>query len=331
MLKNKILVALFLLGSITPISLTSCQNNSLFDNIIENGAYKNVSGKVFFPDYELKFKTQATISNISPKSIVTLSYPSDYVTVSLRNVVIATGLTDSLGNFTLNAETTFKPKVGDFFVLEATKRLEGAGFSNLALRTNVKWTGTAYESISKNATYINSKTTAMSIITSLKPTSLSVAATIGTLNPNDQVITITDTNATVSLSEIQTVTDLVDKALLQNKDPVATIVWANTTYLLRNSNAENPIFTGCLGDPVTCNPPSPTPTPVPITTPTALPTAIPTPIPTPTPTDVPIATTLPTPVPTDTPLPTPVPTPLPTPTPTDIPLPDPTPTPTPVG
>lgn len=306
MFNSKSLLVIFL-SSMPFLSITGCNvivsNNNIQSNV--NNDYKVIKGNVDFPDFEMPFKTKATLSNVAPKSVVSLSYPADYATVGLRNTVVATGLTDAKGNFTLNADVAFKPKAGDIFVLEATKRLGSAGYDNIALRTNVRWNGTVYESITLNSMLINSKTTALSIISNFNPTLLATAGTIGTMSVVNNVVVTSDINSNIKASDIDNVSALVDKALKDNKDPVASIVFSNGEYLIRSTKAENPLFTGCVGDPSTCNyvapsvvpTPTPTATITPVPTPTATPTIIatPTPVLTPTPSPTDFASSSPSP------------------------------------
>lgn len=314
MLKSKILLVVFL-SCIPSLVITGCEgvgtNTKSFEKATANTTnnYKVLSGNVDFPDFELKFKTKSSLSSVAPRSVVSLSYSSDYPEVKLRNTVIATGLTDAKGSFTLNADVAFVPKAGDTFVLEATKRLGSAGYNNMALRTNVKWNGTNYESITKNSMLINTKTTALSIISSFNPTLLETVGTIGTMSLVNNVVTLSDINVNVKASDIDNVTALVERALKENKDPVASIVFSNGEYLIKSTKAENPLFTGCVGDPSTCTYVAPS---VPIGSPIATPT----PIVTPTPLDTPIPTSIPTLIPSVTPtaIPTVTPTPIPTPT-----------------
>lgn len=315
MLKSKILLVVFL-SCIPSLAITGCEgigtNTKNFQKSTVNTTnnYKVLSGNVDFPDFELKFKTKSSLSSVAPRSVVSLSYSSDYPEVKLRNTVIATGLTDAKGSFTLNADVAFVPKAGDTFVLEATKRLGSAGYNNMALRTNVKWNGTNYESITKNSMLINTKTTALSIISSFNPTLLETVGTIGTMSLVNDVVTLSDINVNVKASDIDNVTALVERALKENKDPVASIVFSNGEYLIKSTKAENPLFTGCVGDPSTCTYVAPSVIPV------GSPIATQTPIVTPTPLDTPIPTSIPTLIPSVTPSPTAIPTVTPTPIPT---------------
>ncbi|MEK7435042.1 MAG: hypothetical protein AABZ74_18070 [Cyanobacteriota bacterium] len=261
-------ILLFSLISILLFTVSSC-NIEKKENISTIQVKKSTnlfSGKVFFPDVELKFKLNATLSNIAPRSVITLNYPLDYSDQELKGSVIATGLSDTKGNFTLDSNSDFTPKENEVYILEASKRLKGVGFDNIGLRTNVKWNGKIWESINKNGLFIDSKTTALSIIQSLNPNIVNPLDTIKSMSfPNINTtiletentqyyedITISDINNNLKAYVIKNVSNLVERALKENKDPFSSIAFMNGEYYIIEDKAQNNLLTGCLGNPSNC-------------------------------------------------------------------------------
>ncbi|MFN8671435.1 MAG: hypothetical protein U0457_05025 [Candidatus Sericytochromatia bacterium] len=132
------------------------------NNIMNNQNIKNkfiIKGKVEFPNFRLKDLN----TDITKNATVSLLYPYNYSVVSLRNSTIATGLTDSNGNFQINPNNDFTPKINDIFVIETYKRLNGVVSSNMSFRTNLMWDGENWKSITKPNLVINKKTTAIAL------------------------------------------------------------------------------------------------------------------------------------------------------------------------
>ena len=280
-MKKKSVILGILLTNISIFAISSCNldnKKAILNSPINNkNTFNILSGKVDFPDSALKFNITAVVKNIAPRSVITLNYPSDYSDETLRNSVIATGLSDSKGNFSLSSNIEFIPKIGDVFILEATKRLKGIGFDNISLRTNVKWNGKSWDSINKKGMFIDSKTTALSIIQSLNPNILTTSDTIGRIDLENNILVPESINKNLKSYQIDNVANLVERALKENKDPVSSIGFANGEYFVSSVKAETTLLTGCLGEPSNCNYGAaiPVPTPTPNIFPTPNPTATP--------------------------------------------------------
>ncbi|MFN8671436.1 MAG: hypothetical protein U0457_05030 [Candidatus Sericytochromatia bacterium] len=123
----------------------------------EKNYTNTIKGKVDFSS----FKVKALDSDIAKNATVSLIYPEDFSDVNLRNNTIATGLTDSNGNFEINLNN-FPVPLNQIFILETSKRLNGIGSHNLSLRTNILWNGNSWKSITKPNLVINKNTTAIS-------------------------------------------------------------------------------------------------------------------------------------------------------------------------
>ncbi len=176
----------------------------------------------------VSYSTKATLADVGIKATVSIIYPPDHGTNP--NVSVGTGLTDSSGIFIVNPTETFSPAINDIYVLEAKKRIGGAGNDVITIRTYIKWDGSSWESMTTPGIYINSKTTALSIIDSYD-SSISASDTIGTIiidtpNPGSNPTAI----GSVSTSTILGVSDFVDNLLTQDVDPVRNISYLNNKY-----------------------------------------------------------------------------------------------------
>ena len=160
------LTSLCVVGVLIFTGLTGCvPDKSLSGTALsENKTSKtSIEGKVEFPK---AFKVKADIKDIAASSTVTLLYPSGFPDPVLRNVAVATGLTDSMGKFHINPSSLFNPKSGEIYLLSAQKRLNGPGNNIQAINTFIRWTGSNWDSITGKSIFINNKTTALAIISS---------------------------------------------------------------------------------------------------------------------------------------------------------------------
>lgn len=194
-----------------------------------NGSYNNfdksihtIKGNV---DWGKSFTTKATINDISPYGTVSLIYPHNHGTMANRT--IASGLTDNSGAFSIT--TGFSPANNEIFVLEVFKRLGGIGNHLMSLRTYIKAdTSTnpvTWNSMTTPGITINNKTTALAIISNTEP--FDPALTIGTINngtPGDIPST------SITASQINDVSTLVNNVLGSNYDPLKYIIKSSGTY-----------------------------------------------------------------------------------------------------
>lgn len=190
----------------------------------------SITGKVEFPN---GYKTKASIADIATSATVSLINPN-------TNTSIATGLTDINGGFSINPSNSFNPNTGDTFILEVTKRLGGAGNTGISLRTILKKTDMSWDSITSPSIYINTKTTAIAIMSSLNPTDLPVDKTIGAL----QVVNGTSTvgsiaGTTVTATNINQVKSMIEQIMSYNQDSVARIGYTNNKYGIIPDNLAN--------------------------------------------------------------------------------------------
>lgn len=228
--------------------MSSCNEKNLnFNNTTNNFVKKNqktIEGIVQFNS----FKTKATESDITNETTVSLSYPNNYKVPKLRGGVVSTGLTDSTGKFTLALSNYFAPQKDDFFILEATKRI---GNNNISLRTHIYFDGDNFKSITKNRIYINSKTTALSLISMLDATSLPIEQTIEKFDLNDTSTQVNQVSNNITLEKINKVKDMVDNLITQNKDPLGNIAFVDGNYIFYD-NLKSKVFSGCIGNNPNC-------------------------------------------------------------------------------
>ena len=104
-------------------------------------------------------------------------------------------------------------------ILEATKRSKGVGYSSLSLRTHVRWDGQKWESITRNTIFINQKTTAIALVSSLESGILSSIQTINRITYNETTATISY-DSTFTEDIYKNYYNKVLYALVKNFDPV---------------------------------------------------------------------------------------------------------------
>ena len=232
-----ILVSLILSGCgttdlIKPTKLTQIEST--------NNTGKVIKGTVSFPKsplvplYKGGWGIKATLAEVGSKATVSIIYPSNHPT--LANQTIATGLTDTNGNFSINPDANFNPANNDIFVLEANKRIGSGGNDLISVRTYLKWNGSVWSSITTPSININSKTTAITIIDD-KDNTIAPNDTIGKIDASQQPNVVSPIN-TVTTQTINDVSTLVDTILTQNSDPTMLVDFQNGKYFV--NRAPNP-------------------------------------------------------------------------------------------
>ncbi len=196
-----------------PVAMTQVQSNF------------SLSGKVTFPDS--RFKTRATVNALTASTTVSLLYPPQ--DENHPNVTVATGLSNASGEYVLLPDASFTPTVNAVFVLEALKRLGGVGERVMTLRTFVRWTGTAWESITTPDLDINVKTTALTLISEYE--NLSPDSTLATIQTGTGNSVLADIG-TISAAHIQQVADRVTQAVQENRDPIGSLRFLAGQYAL---------------------------------------------------------------------------------------------------
>lgn len=168
-----------------------------------------LSGQVVMPS---AFAVQAVPADVAGQATVTMS--------AVGGEAVCAGLTDATGHFTLyQSSTPFVPVAGGFYKLDFTKRLTGGPSRNqVSLRTTVRWTGTAWESISGGTIMVSALTTAISRIEEVDPA----------VQPDTimNVVAVTDTTVTTDGFSTYTPTAIADEeakvldALAHDRDPL---------------------------------------------------------------------------------------------------------------
>lgn len=262
-------LAVVFAGCNTPSNINNIQSE-LKTNFIKGKV--NLSGKVEFPN---KFNVKANQTDITANSTISLLYPTDYQDTNLRNTTLVGGSTTSTGDFSISFDPSVAISVGQTFILEATKRLGTNGNESISLRTNLMWDGTSFKSITNSGKiYINSKTTALSILSSSN--TVLASDTIGKINVIAGVSQVSVVNSTITTSVINSVKDLVELALTNNQDPIAAIAFKNGRFSISKKIGQISSSLGeCVGNPSDC----PTIPTLPAVIPTVAPSAIlPTPV-----------------------------------------------------
>ncbi len=191
-------------------------------------------------DLGVGYRTKATLGQVGANATISLIYPPDYI--NNPNETIATGLTDTSGNFTVNPTVSFNPTDNQVYVLEAQKRIGAAGTYVITIRTYIRWDATnsiwksmTYSTTSgqENFIYINSKTTALAIIDSYD-SNLASSQTIHSIDVTTGVGIPDNTigGSIITRKNVNDVTALIDNLLIQEIDPVKNISFANNKYFI---------------------------------------------------------------------------------------------------
>lgn len=213
-------------------SIPDSKKESIINSINNVESKTTIRGIAQFPTQNKNFKIKSHIPDVASKSTVSLIYTSDHPTNP--NVTIATGLTDDMGSFTVNPNVGFVPKRNEVYVLEASKRVGGTGQQLLSLRTYIKWNGTSWQGMTTPSIFINSYTTALSIISGFNPSMVSSLSTIGTISVNNNVST-PSTIGSVTSETIMKVANLANQALINYQDPL-TIDYKDGNYYINIIN-----------------------------------------------------------------------------------------------
>lgn len=191
-----------------------------------------IVGVAQFPASDVKFQTKATLAEIAPFATVSVIYPPDHPTNA--NKTIATGLTDVNGNFTINPDINFNPPTDSIYILEALKRV-GTGTRNITpIRTYIKWTGTAWQSMTFPGLFINSKTTALAIIASYNTGTMTSNDTINKIDFSGANPVPLNINAQITAQTVNDVSVLVNTVLTNNSDPMQYINFQTGSYSISN-------------------------------------------------------------------------------------------------
>lgn len=215
MKKSSNVLSLFSLLFIVACS-KNIPNKALFEtnSNLDTLSLHTIIGKVQFPNK--KFSIKATLVEIGSNATVSVIYPSDNSTFA--NQTIATGLTDTNGNFKINPDANFTPTTNDIFVLEASKRLGSSGNDLMSVRTYIKWTGEAWTSITTPNININAQTTAITILDD-KNNTITPNDTIGKIDVSQQPNVISSIG-TVTATNITDLESTINLDLTNSRDPV---------------------------------------------------------------------------------------------------------------
>lgn len=234
-IKKISLVSLTVLSLITACSIPVNDPNNINSNVLIKDSRavivtSPINGIVEFPDLN-KFKTKATVADIGQNATVSLIYPSDHLTNP--NKTIATGITNESGVFTINSG--FSAATNQIYILEGSRRIGSSGNALMAVRTMIKWTGSGWESITQGGISINSKTTALSIMSGLVPgvSSIDVIGKIASGVPSDIIV---GGQTKIKGASITDAADLVAFALSKNQDPTLYMNYSNGVFSLKQPN-----------------------------------------------------------------------------------------------
>jgi sugar lactone lactonase YvrE len=180
-----------------------------------------IKGKAEFPVPALKvnnaFNINAVLSDIANQATISVIYPHDHPI--MPNATVATGLTTANGSFTINPGSDFNPEFGDIFIVEAAKRIGGGGKDSLSISTLIRWDGTGWSSITFPGVVINSKTTALALIAEYRKVNSATIINKIQITGNG-TSTVPDIGSEIKAVEINKVSEQVNYALANNRDPL---------------------------------------------------------------------------------------------------------------
>lgn len=217
-------------------SINSTLNYTVNNNIRSRIITGNVRNK--------GFTAKSVSAGFSYKSQIFMSYSDNYPVESLRGKIISTGLSNDQGFFFLITKNNFTPSLGDIFTLESNMRSLTPSRNNISMRTILRWNGKEYENIIKGKNYINSTTTAISIIAKYK--NINLNNVIGQLKEQDNKFLINKNNA-ITMNLISYVKDLVEECLISGNDPISSIKYNNNNFYIL-AKGKISFISGCAGD-----------------------------------------------------------------------------------
>lgn len=258
MLKNKNTKKIMLTTMIISLSLAlnySCSNTpnntSTPTSSTKNVDYgRKIVGKATFPETrkaKVDFRIKANTSDVSKISTISLILPHD--ATSNQNKTIATGMTDSDGNFLIDTtKITLAPNT--IYILEASKRSETNNI--MTIRTLIKWNGNEWAGIAQSGEIlIDQNTTALSAISNF--TNTQSESLILSLPVEEGITTGADiANTSITKDDIKNVGEMVSSILQGGRDPIALLrydaskaykYYVDQTYNYKSLTTDN----GCNG------------------------------------------------------------------------------------
>lgn len=135
-----------------------------------------IVGRADFPQLAAGYGVQAASEYLTNGATLTLVSLTD-------NMTVVTGRTQADGTFVLPLNS-FTPAPNTYYLLEASRGLgnHAAGNAVARFRTYLRWTGTAWTSISGSTIVINAQTTAVAIISSLDVANVPVPGTMSKIS-----------------------------------------------------------------------------------------------------------------------------------------------------
>lgn len=201
----------------------------LFSCSIETPNELLLSGSFEFPI----FNTKANQEDIAKNATVSI-IDSDLT----QRKSLLSGVTLSTGSFELYKNKIFSPESGKIYLLEISKRSAKTSNQILSMQTFVFWNGTSFESITKPKILVNSKTTALFIITKLKPDLLTPQETLNKIQIENGFSKISDINNNISANKLIQVKNITESALINNLDPYNSIFF-DSDFSLKVDDKKN--------------------------------------------------------------------------------------------
>lgn len=193
----------------------------------------NLEGYVIFSNFRVKAENQDKFSDTTV-SLIEMT--------SKEHNTVAMTVADQTGKFEFDKTINYFPKENDIFIIEATRRNNEN--NKTSLRTNAVWRNNKFETITAPNIFINAKTTAVSLISELKPDKLNIIDTIGTLTENNGQLNINNINESISSDYIEEVTSLVNESVNNNTDPISDIS-INSGTITSSLKKYTNVISGC--------------------------------------------------------------------------------------
>lgn len=202
--------------------LSACTETAMLlpQQQIQVAHLQDLKGQVYFPAV---FQTQTLAESVRSRASVSLLYPYNHPDKAFQTA--AAGSTDTEGKFSLRFPTDFTPISNEWFVLEASRRVEGQASFRQSLRTWVRWTGSRWQSLSSPNMILSAESTALSALINWgmhDPTNL-----LGSLDTQSYPIVYNAPTNGPTLAEMTATTHMTQRLLSEQLDPVASLAQAD--------------------------------------------------------------------------------------------------------
>ncbi len=254
MKKNTFGVTTSVLSGFVLAVLFACNSETMQLNSIDKKIINTTQNNLKLSPYSIRgsvqflksgFKTKANFEDLSYGSSVSLK------DISGNTLGNTNSTTDTSGHFSISPNN-FTPEKGKIYILEAIKRPsinQTDGTPLVSIRTFITWNGVSYNSITGSNIYINTYTTALTIIAdnseiTRDSTIENILVSGNTGIPKDIDADNKAGTVGVNYNKILRVANLVQQSILYQVDPLSTIKLNAGVYSLNGFDATSSLAKG---------------------------------------------------------------------------------------